>query len=67
LGFKDARTANRALRDVGLQIKINGEWVPTEKGASLCVRHAWTAGNKSGYNLKWRVVSVREMVVGECH
>ncbi|MCF7994773.1 MAG: Rha family transcriptional regulator [Chromatiaceae bacterium] len=62
LGMKDGRTANERLRDAGLQVKSSGQWAPTERGRGLCVRHAWTKGNKTGYNLKWRVSAVRAVL-----
>ncbi len=63
IGLKDGRIANERLRDAGLQVKSNGKWVPTERGRGLCVRHAWTKGSKTGYNLKWRVSAVRKLIV----
>jgi len=60
LGVKNARQMNAILRDHGLQIRRNGEWIPTKQGKQLCTRHAWVNGNKSGYNLKWRLSTIRE-------
>ena len=60
LGVKGARSMNAILRDNGLQVKVNGEWQPTARGENLCVRHAWVSGNKSGYNLKWRLSPIRK-------
>ena len=59
LGVPSARAMNAILRDSGLQTKANGEWRPTEKGNPMCTRHAWSRGDKSGYNLKWRLTPVR--------
>lgn len=62
LAVRDGKAMNLLLRDAGLQVKSGGNWTPTEKGSAHCVRHAWTRGNKTGYNLKWRVVAVRSLV-----
>jgi hypothetical protein len=45
---------NQWLEQQGFQAKINGEWVPTDKGKPFAVRHQWVSGNKSGYNYKWK-------------
>lgn len=60
-GF-NARQTNRVLEDLGLQQKINGVWSPTDRGEKICQQHAWTAGTKSGYNLKWNVKAVEELL-----
>ena len=60
LGVPSARAMNAILRDAGLQAKANGEWRPTERGKSMCSRHAWSRGDKSGYNFKWRLAPVRK-------
>ena len=62
LGIRNGIVMNLRLRDAGLQVKDKGQWTPTEKGAPHCVRHAWTRGEKSGYNLKWRVVVARQIL-----
>jgi hypothetical protein len=59
LGVPSAREMNVILRDAGLQLKDHGEWRPTDKGKPMCTRHAWSRGEKSGYNLKWRLTPVR--------
>lgn len=51
---------NQTLKDLGLQEKIAGEWVPTEEGMALCSRHAWTTRFKSGYNLKWKAAEIEK-------
>ena len=45
---------NLWLEEKGYQAKINGEWIPTDKGQPFAVRHQWVKGNKSGYNYKWK-------------
>jgi len=45
---------NQWLEQQGFQAKINGEWIPTDKGKPFAVRHQWVSGNKSGYNYKWK-------------
>jgi hypothetical protein len=59
---KSGRTINKILADAGWQVKEFGSWTPTEKGAPFCKRHAWVKGSKSGYNLKWNVSAVRELI-----
>jgi phage regulator Rha-like protein len=60
MGWGSAIAANKELAALGLQVKTASGWEPTEAGASLCVRHAWTSGTKSGYNLKWSLASVKD-------
>ena len=45
---------NLWLEEKGYQAKINGEWIPTDKGQPFAVLHQWVKGNKSGYNYKWK-------------
>ena len=49
---------NQILKDAGLQVKQDGEWTPTEKGAELAVRGMWKKGAKTGYNLRWSPTDV---------
>lgn len=58
----NARQTNRVLQDLGLQYRINGQWIPTDRGEKICHQHAWTSGNKSGYNLKWNLKVVEELL-----
>jgi hypothetical protein len=58
LGFQSAIAVNRALERAGLQVRRNGEWVPTEGASGLFFRQAWTNGSKSGYNLRWRLAAI---------
>lgn len=62
LDFNSAQSLNKTLRDMGLQNKVNGEWIPTDAGAAICSRHSWQneRNGKSGYNLKWNINKVRE-------
>ncbi len=63
LGFKSAQAMNKMLERVGLQARINDKWEVTDAGKALCVENAWTTANgKSGYNYKWNVEQVRELV-----
>ena len=61
LGYKSAKAINDVLEDAGLQVKTIRGWETTEDGVSVV--HAWVKGSKSGYNLKWDVEKVRELVV----
>ena len=58
-----ANNVNKGLEAAGLQIKVGGVWVATEKGAEISIRHAWSKGAKSGYNYKWRLDAIREYLV----
>lgn len=54
---------NRKLEAVGLQSRDHaGCWQPTAKGSPISSRHAWTSGNKSGYNLKWNLQAVKTLL-----
>lgn len=55
-----AREVNSALASAGYQYRQNGQWLPTQKSAGHTIKHMWSAGSKSGYNLKWRVQFVRD-------
>ena len=62
LGLNSGAEANLALLSAGLQAKEDGQWVPTEKGKPYCMKHAWKKGSKSGYNLKWRLSAVSDVI-----
>lgn len=54
---------NQKLCEMGLQCKsAEGEWVPTRDAAGLYSRHQWVRGTKSGYNYKWKLKAVKEML-----
>ena len=55
-----AREVNSALASAGYQYRQNGQWLPTQKSAGHTIKHMWSAGSKSGYNLKWRVQFVMD-------
>lgn len=59
LGFASGRSMNNQIRNMGLQNRINGEWVPTDAAAGMFFKHSWTKGSKSGSNLKWNVSKVK--------
>lgn len=54
----NAHLINIRLLEGGWQVERHNQWVPTEAGKPYCVRHAWSSGAKSGYNLKWQATSV---------
>lgn len=56
------RALNRALGTLGLQVKGPEGWQPTSLGKPISQRHAWYAGHKTGYNLKWRASAVAELL-----
>ena len=58
------KAMNEKLKDLDLQYKHRDSWLPTEKGNPLCERHAWAVKNKSGYNLKWRLSDIVELMKG---
>ena len=57
--------ANKMLEGLGLQSKVSGVWTPTAAGQPLCIRHAWTARGKSGYNLKWNARAIEDMIADQ--
>lgn len=63
-GIKSAIAFNRKLESLGLQEKINGAWAPTYKSQGMYSKHAWSSGSKSGYNFKWNVSKLREVLSG---
>ena len=56
------RKVNQLIAAEGLQMRVNGTWLPTEKGKRWCTSHAWRTAEKSGYNLKWNVQHVVELL-----
>lgn len=61
LGHTDrGRSVNRILASVGLQERINDDWVVTQAGKKISSRHSWVSGPKSGYNYKWKWAAVRQ-------
>ena len=53
---------NKRLRSLDLQYKNGEDWISTEKGEKISSRHSWSAGNKSGYNLKWNLAEIKRLV-----
>lgn len=53
---------NKKLEALGLQERIDGEWTPTDFGQTICIKNSWTKGSKSGYNLKWNVSKIRNLL-----
>lgn len=62
LGLTSGTEANRLLSAIGLQERVKGQWEPTSKGKQLCQRHSWVKGSKSGYNFKWNLKAVKELI-----
>ena len=62
LGFKSGKAMNKMLEQIGLQSRIGGQWVATDKAEGMYYRHAWQSHGKSGYNLKWNVARVEELL-----
>lgn len=60
LGLKNAATANTWLNAIGYQVKTKSGWEPTESGKPYCHPHAWSKRGKSGYNLRWNVIKIKE-------
>lgn len=65
LGLGTAVAVNKYLESAGLQIKEDGRWTPTLVGRTFCCKHAWKKGEKSGYNLKWNVKAVAQLISGD--
>ena len=61
-GSPDGSAVNKLLHKHGYQHKIDDNWEPTDKGAPYAARHQWTKGSKSGYNYKWRLDLVKELL-----
>jgi len=53
---------NKLLEKIGFQVKENKIWKPTQKGIPFCTKHSWSKGNKSGYNYKWNVSKITELI-----
>jgi len=62
LGFKSPNALNRYLQNLGMQINVRGEWIATAAGAKISQQHAWTKFGKTGYNLKWNLKAVKELL-----
>lgn len=60
LGFRSGKEINKVLERLGLQSRISGQWVATDKAEGLYYRHAWENHGKSGYNYKWNVAKIEE-------
>lgn len=59
LGLGSPQQVNKWLEDRGLQVKTLDGWMFTERGRPHCIRHAWSKGGKSGYNIKWNVEFIK--------
>lgn len=57
-----AREMNRLLERAGWQISRFGSWVPTAKGAPFAHNNVWTSRFRTGYNLKWSLLAVEDLV-----
>ena len=53
---------NKMLEAAGLQKKTALGWDATGEGKLYSSSHQWVSGSKSGYNLKWSVSRVRNLV-----
>ena len=57
------REMNLLLQSWGWQIRnIAHGWEPTPAGKLYCSRHAWSRGDKSGFNLKWKRTAIEGML-----
>ena len=62
LGISSGMKMNQILSELGLQAKTDKGWVCTDKAKTICARHSWSKGNKSGYNYKWKLSAIKEMI-----
>lgn len=64
LGIKSATALNRMLAERGYQERCGTQWEATEKAKakSACFQHHWKKGTKTGYNWKWRISVVGEIL-----
>ena len=53
---------NNRLGSLGLQEKKDKQWARTSIGKTMSVKHAWSKGSKSGYNYKWSLAKVSEIM-----
>ena len=51
---------NQKLEQLGLQVRQNDQWTPTEAAKGAWARHQWVSGGKSVYNIKWNKVFVEK-------
>ena len=51
---------NQKLEQMGLQVRQNDQWTPTEAAKGAWARHQWVSGGKSGYNIKWNKAFVEK-------
>jgi phage anti-repressor protein len=56
------REVNQKLMVAGLQYRDGDEWLPTKLADGLCARHAWNKQGKSGYNIKWSLEKIRDIL-----
>lgn len=64
-GLKSAQQMNAVLQAAGLQNKTDSGWVPTEQAGAAVYEHGWKKGTKTGYNLKWKLSLVKELMPGK--
>jgi hypothetical protein len=62
LGFKSAIALNKKLTEMGLQSRINGELVATDEAIGMFTKHSWKNHGKSGYNYKWKLSSIKQVL-----
>jgi phage anti-repressor protein len=55
------QAVNEFLESQGLQWKEGKVWEATDEGKRHSQAHHWVAGNKSGYNLKWKFTFVKNI------
>lgn len=64
LGLSSGQVVNQLIALAGWQVRQNGVWEATTRGAPYCAQHAWTTdhGAKSGINYKWRLTAVKRLL-----
>jgi phage anti-repressor protein len=58
-----AISLNKNLESLGLQDKTGNSWTPTAIGKKFCFVHQWSTRAKSGYNLKWNVREISNLLL----
>ncbi len=53
---------NQKLQQLSLQFHNGLEWTPTKEGSKFSQRHAWSRKGKSGYNYKWNLNKIKQLV-----
>ena len=63
LNIGSGRAVNNLLASLGVQTKLNGYWEPTSIVPNrMFSKHSWNKKGKSGYNLKWNLSYIKNLL-----